>query len=434
MRIHTDLSAVPISVAPDTATAGTSLGVTDANAAYLPDTYPYWATLVPTGAVPTRSNSEIVKVTAGSSSGGTTTLTIVRAQGVPVTTAQSITTSFDIYDANSAEALPQVSSDVTETPSGSINGSNTAFTLTSTPTSGTLSLYLNGVRQTLTSDYTITGTAITMVTAPVTGDSLVATYSIVSGTFSTGSASWQTNETPSGTVNSSNTEFTLAFTPVSGTLALYRDGQLLTGGGADYTLSTATITFTTAPTTGSVLLAFYQSAVSTAGNADLLDGYHANATPTAGQIPVLDASATLPNSILSSEDWDSWIPSWTNVTIGNATVEGRYKKIGKIVVFRLGVKLGNSSSVSGNIIFSLPVTSKSYPNTATVQIIGQGGLYPAGTGVTYAVVGWNSTTTAFIGVNNSAGTYVTNAATSSTVPFTWATNHEIYITGFYEAV
>jgi len=104
MRIHTDLSTVPISVAPSPATSGTSLGVTDANAAYLPDTYPYWAVLVPTGVAPTRANSEIVKVTAGSSSDGTTTLTIVRAQGVPVTTAQSVTTGFDIYDANSVDA------------------------------------------------------------------------------------------------------------------------------------------------------------------------------------------------------------------------------------------------------------------------------------------------------------------------------------------
>jgi len=103
-RVHTDLSAVAISVAPSPATSGTSLGVTDANAAYLPDTYPYWAVLVPTGVAPTRANSEIVKVTAGSSSEGTTTLTIVRAQGIPATTAKSVTTSFDIYDANSAEA------------------------------------------------------------------------------------------------------------------------------------------------------------------------------------------------------------------------------------------------------------------------------------------------------------------------------------------
>lgn len=103
MRIHTDLSRVPISVAPNTATAGTSLGVTDANAAILPDIYPWWGVAVPTGESPTRVNSEILKVTAGSSAAGTTTYTIVRAQGVPVTTAQSITTDFDIYDANSSE-------------------------------------------------------------------------------------------------------------------------------------------------------------------------------------------------------------------------------------------------------------------------------------------------------------------------------------------
>ena len=105
VRIHTDLSSVAVSVAPSPATSGTSLGVTDANAAYLPDVYPYWATVVPAGQTPTRANSEIVKVTGGSSSAGTTTLTIVRAQGIPVTTAQTVTTSFDIYDANSSEAL-----------------------------------------------------------------------------------------------------------------------------------------------------------------------------------------------------------------------------------------------------------------------------------------------------------------------------------------
>jgi len=102
-RVHTDLSRVAISVAPDPATSGTSLGVTDSNAAYLPDAYPYWAVLVPVDTAPTRANSEIVKVTGGSSAAGTTTLTIVRAQGIPVTTAQTVTTDFDIYDANSAE-------------------------------------------------------------------------------------------------------------------------------------------------------------------------------------------------------------------------------------------------------------------------------------------------------------------------------------------
>lgn len=196
-RLHTDLSRVPVSVAPSPATSGTSLGVTDANAAYLPDTYPYWAVLVPTGAAPTRSNSEIVKVTGGSSSAGTTTLTVTRAQGIPVTTAQTVTTSFDIYDSNSAEA----------------------------------NIGLN---------------------------SLII------------------NETPSGTVNGSNAAFDTASTYIAGSIQVYRDGQLMKGGGADYTETDSnTITFVTAPVTGSVLLVTYQHVVSTTGNADTLDGYHA---------------------------------------------------------------------------------------------------------------------------------------------------------------
>jgi hypothetical protein len=43
-------------------------------------------------------------------------------------------------------------------------------------------------------------------------------------------------------VSGSGTSFTLAHTPVSGTLRLYGSGQRLTGGAVDYTLSVATIT------------------------------------------------------------------------------------------------------------------------------------------------------------------------------------------------
>jgi hypothetical protein len=65
-----------------------------------------------------------------------------------------------------------------ETPSGTINGSNTTFTLANTPTSGTLKLFLNGVRQKsgAGNDYTITTNTISMTTAPISGDVLIADY------------------------------------------------------------------------------------------------------------------------------------------------------------------------------------------------------------------------------------------------------------------
>lgn len=64
-----------------------------------------------------------------------------------------------------------------EAPSGSINGTNTAFTLAHTPVAGTVRLYLNGIRQLAGGvDYTISGATITYVTAPETGSSLIADY------------------------------------------------------------------------------------------------------------------------------------------------------------------------------------------------------------------------------------------------------------------
>lgn len=65
-------------------------------------------------------------------------------------------------------------------------------------------------------------------------------------------------ETPTGTINGTNTAFTLANSPISGTEMVYKNGQLMNGGsGNDYTISANTITFTTAPKTGTVLLVTY---------------------------------------------------------------------------------------------------------------------------------------------------------------------------------
>lgn len=67
---------------------------------------------------------------------------------------------------------------VRETPSGSVNGSNTAFTLANTPVNGTEQVFLNGLLQEPGSgnDYTISGENITMLSAPTTGDKIRVTY------------------------------------------------------------------------------------------------------------------------------------------------------------------------------------------------------------------------------------------------------------------
>lgn len=65
-----------------------------------------------------------------------------------------------------------------ETPAGTVNGSNVAFTLANAPASGSLQLYLNGLRQRpgAGNDYTLSGSTITCNAAPLAGDTLAADY------------------------------------------------------------------------------------------------------------------------------------------------------------------------------------------------------------------------------------------------------------------
>ena len=66
-------------------------------------------------------------------------------------------------------------------------------------------------------------------------------------------------ETPSGAVNGSNTTYTLAFTPISGSEHVYLNGLLQEpGAGNDYTISGVTITYLTAPISGDKIRVSYR--------------------------------------------------------------------------------------------------------------------------------------------------------------------------------
>lgn len=66
------------------------------------------------------------------------------------------------------------------TPAGTIDGTNDTFSLATTPVSGSLKLYKNGIQQILGSDYTLSGTTITYVAGniPQVGDVHRADYRV----------------------------------------------------------------------------------------------------------------------------------------------------------------------------------------------------------------------------------------------------------------
>lgn len=67
----------------------------------------------------------------------------------------------------------------TEIPVGSINDSNTAFTLTASPNPATsLEVFLNGACLSVTEDYTLSGDDLTLLIAPPTGSLLKVNYRV----------------------------------------------------------------------------------------------------------------------------------------------------------------------------------------------------------------------------------------------------------------
>jgi hypothetical protein len=147
-----------------------------------------------------------------------------------------------------------------EIPSGTANGTNTAFSLSNAPSpAASLKLSRNGLLLSQGSDYSLSGSAITFLSpaAPQTGDTIQASYRL---NVSIASVAFADGEVPGGSINGSNLAFTLVNSPnPAASLALYRNG-VLERATLDYTLSGSTVTFATAstPQTGDTLACFYR--------------------------------------------------------------------------------------------------------------------------------------------------------------------------------
>lgn len=146
-----------------------------------------------------------------------------------------------------------------EAPAGTIDAGNTGFTLMNAPNPpASLRLYRNGVLLRPGVDHTLSGSAITFFTAPKPGDSLLAFYRLANPSAIV--PSFQDAETPAGTVDGSNRNFTLSLVPNPSTgVLLHRNGLLLTQE-VDYTLMGQVIQFVEGaqPEPGDILQVSYR--------------------------------------------------------------------------------------------------------------------------------------------------------------------------------
>ena len=134
------------------------------------------------------------------------------------------------------------------------------------------------------------------------------------------------------------------------------------------------------------------------------------------------------NSMFSA--WTTYTPSWTastNPSLGNGTINGRYMKIGRIVIAEVTLFPGSTTTYgSGSWAFSLPVTSATKSTTGLVMAR----MFDTSTSANYCGVGQ-------IGSNDTAARFIAPSSgtnnVASTSPFTWASGDECRITMVYEA-
>jgi hypothetical protein len=121
----------------------------------------------------------------------------------------------------------------------------------------------------------------------------------------------------------------------------------------------------------------------------------------------------------------TFTPTLTNITIGNGTVSGYYLAAGKLIIGRIKVLAGSTTTYSaGNLGFSLPVAASA--NYSTLDVIGNGAI-DNGAGASRRLFVVAPATTTLANLLYEGGT-VTNTA-----PTTWGTSARITFEFCYEA-
>lgn len=290
-----------------------------------------------------------------------------------------------------------------EAPSGSVNGSNTTFTTSGTPAG--LILSKNGVvMKPGGADYTLSGSTITMTSAPATGAVLLATYGTTSVSYINGSNSLVTDETPAGSVNSSNTAFTTAQSYIGGSLKVFVNG-LKQKTGTHFTETTPTsgiFTMSDAPLTGDIITVEYQKVSSVSGNADTVDGIHANSTPTANQLVPLGSDSKFPISTTRRAVAAGSGTRYSNQTTTNSS--------GVVLTYDLYTGDTSITTSGGNLLcfINMAIGTNAQTSNALIKI---GSTYYAAATTNINAVNYLSGVVKVTGL--SAGTYTIDLGMSS---------------------
>ena len=129
--------------------------------------------------------------------------------------------------------------------------------------------------------------------------------------------------------------------------------------------------------------------------------------------------------------WTTFTPSFSGLTLGNATTLGQYCQIADTTFFRVKVTFGSTTSFTGSVDLTLPTTPNAYSTFDFMNVLCQ---YYDNSATIFspspANINIGGTTLRLLVMNVSA-TYPTATDINASIPFTWATNDTITIQGSY---
>ncbi len=151
-------------------------------------------------------------------------------------------------------------------------------------------------------------------------------------------------------------------------------------------------------------------------------------------------SAITPEKLLTgtgaSWAWQTWTPTWTNLTVGNGTQSAAYCQIGKTIFFRLKLVFGTTTSITGvDPRVTPPVTINTTYSRVTMPY--GHSLYFDTSGPSYFLgycgVAQIDNTKIQPWLYTTASSYAQVTGYTTVAPVAFGTGDEIFFTGFYEA-
>jgi hypothetical protein len=129
-------------------------------------------------------------------------------------------------------------------------------------------------------------------------------------------------------------------------------------------------------------------------------------------------------------DFVAYTPTFTNVTVGNGTLDFEYSVLNNFCVVRGTFTLGSTSSVGGGgAIITLPVTSTAIAGTPIYGVC----LHQDATGDAFSgTVSAVNTTTVRLNRSAVSGTNIVQDNISALSPFTWTTSDRMHASFWYE--